>query len=38
MKGLDISNYQQNINFDDIKKAGIEFLILRRWVYRIRKW
>lgn len=29
MKGLDISSYQSGINFDAIKSAGIEFLILR---------
>lgn len=29
MKGLDISSYQGGINFDAIKSAGIEFLILR---------
>ena len=29
MKGLDISSYQGGINFDAIKFAGIEFLILR---------
>ena len=29
MKGLDISSYQSGINFDAIKFAGIEFLILR---------
>lgn len=29
MKGLDISSYQSGINFDAIKCAGIEFLILR---------
>ena len=29
MKGLDISTYQKGINFDAIKNAGIEFLILR---------
>lgn len=29
MKGLDISSYQAGINFDAIKSAGIEFLILR---------
>ncbi len=29
MKGLDISSYQKGINFDIIKNAGIEFLILR---------
>lgn len=29
MKGLDISSYQNGINFDVIKCAGIEFLILR---------
>ena len=29
MKGLDISVYQKGINFDTIKNAGIEFLILR---------
>lgn len=29
MKGLDISSYQNGINFDAIKSAGIEFLILR---------
>ena len=29
MKGLDISSYQFGINFDAIKNAGINFLILR---------
>lgn len=29
MKGLDISSYQNGINFDTIKNAGINFLILR---------
>lgn len=29
MKGLDISSYQGGINFDAIKSAGVEFLILR---------
>lgn len=29
MKGLDISSYQSGINFDAIKSAGINFLILR---------
>ena len=29
MKGLDISSYQNGINFDAIKNAGINFLILR---------
>lgn len=29
MKGLDISSYQNGINFDVIKNAGINFLILR---------
>lgn len=29
MKGLDISSYQDGINFDAIKSAGIEFLIIR---------
>lgn len=29
LKGLDISSYQNGINFDAIKSAGIEFLILR---------
>lgn len=29
MKGLDISSYQGGINFDAIKSAGIEFLIIR---------
>lgn len=29
MKGLDISSYQKGINFNAIKNAGIEFLILR---------
>lgn len=29
MKGLDISSYQSGINFDAIKNAGVEFLILR---------
>lgn len=29
MKGLDISSYQKGINFNSIKNAGIEFLILR---------
>lgn len=29
MKGLDISSYQKGINFNQIKNAGIEFLILR---------
>ena len=29
MKGLDISSYQGGINFDAIKNAGINFLILR---------
>ena len=29
LKGLDISNYQNGINFDAIKNAGINFLILR---------
>ena len=29
MKGLDISSYQSEINFDAIKSAGIDFLILR---------
>lgn len=29
MKGLDISSYQKGINFNTIKNAGIEFLILR---------
>ena len=29
MEGLDISSYQNGINFDAIKNAGINFLILR---------
>lgn len=29
LKGLDISSYQNGINFDAIKNAGINFLILR---------
>ena len=29
MRGLDISSYQKDISFDDIKNNGIEFLILR---------
>lgn len=29
MKGLDISSYQSEINFDVIKSGGVEFLIIR---------
>ena len=29
MKGLDISSYQNGINFNQIKDAGVQFLILR---------
>jgi GH25 family lysozyme M1 (1,4-beta-N-acetylmuramidase) len=29
MKGLDISSYQNGINFNQIKNAGVQFLILR---------
>ena len=29
MKGLDISSYQQGINFNSIKSSGVDFLILR---------
>lgn len=28
-RGIDISKHQGNINFDSIKKAGVEFIILR---------
>lgn len=28
-KGIDISKYQGNVNFDKIKKAGIKFVIIR---------
>ena len=29
IKGIDISVYQQNIDFEKIKKSGIEFVIIR---------
>ena len=29
MKGLDISSYQNGINFNSIKSSGVDFLILR---------
>ena len=29
VKGIDISVYQQNVDFEKIKKSGIEFVIIR---------
>lgn len=29
MRGIDISQFQENVNFNKVKKSGIEFVIIR---------